>query len=51
LLTDEFLKQFKSRDGLYDFPGKLQKRGIEVAIVSPYAKGMSFADIEDRVRL
>ncbi|HEV7382448.1 MAG TPA: transposase [Dyadobacter sp.] len=29
LLTDEFLKQFKSRDTLNDFLGKLQKRGIE----------------------
>ncbi|RRA99509.1 transposase, partial [Larkinella rosea] len=29
LLTDEFLKQFKSRDALSDFLGQLQKRGIE----------------------
>ena len=29
LLTDEFLKQFKSRDTLNDFLGQLQKRGIE----------------------
>ncbi|MGA0559041.1 IS256 family transposase [Larkinella sp. VNQ87] len=29
LLTDEFLKQFKSRDALNDFLGQLQKRGIE----------------------
>jgi putative transposase len=29
LLTDDFLKQFKSRDALNDFLGQLQKRGIE----------------------
>jgi putative transposase len=29
LLTDEFLKQFKSRETLNDFLGQLQKRGIE----------------------
>lgn len=28
-LTDEFLKQFKSRDDLNSFLGQLQKRGIE----------------------
>lgn len=29
LLTDDFLKQFKSRESLNDFLGQLQKRGIE----------------------
>ncbi|SDG56655.1 hypothetical protein SAMN04487996_12015 [Dyadobacter soli] len=29
LLTDDFLKQFKSREALYGFLGQLQKRGIE----------------------
>lgn len=29
LLTDDFLKQFKSREALNDFLGQLQKRGIE----------------------
>ncbi len=29
LLTDEFLKQFKSRNALNDFLGQLQKRGIQ----------------------
>ena len=28
-MTDDFLKQFKSRDALNDFLGQLQKRGIE----------------------
>lgn len=28
-LTDDFLKQFKSRDDLNNFLGQLQKRGIE----------------------
>ena len=29
LLTEDFLKQFKSRDELNSFLGQLQKRGIE----------------------